>query len=178
TFILTGSGGSEGLGFAIPAPVARFVYDGPHKRGHAQRVEIGCSAQGIKPELVSGLGLARDWGVVVSDVVPDGPAAKAVMREGDVLESVDVRRIDALPDLTASLYLARDALLDISVLRGEQTKELKVRAVELTHPLDEMVSFSNPDKNLVRRLGILAVDVDDKVREMVHLRRPNGVIVV
>jgi len=178
TFILTGSGGSEGLGFAIPAPVARFVYDGLRKRGYVQRVEIGISAQGITPELVSGLGLGRDWGVVVSDVVPDGPAAKAGMREGDILESVDGRRIDVLPDLTASLYLARDALLDVRVLRGEQPKELKVRAVELNHPLDEMVSFSNPDKNLVRPLGILAVDVDDKVREMVHLRRPNGVIVV
>jgi serine protease Do len=178
TFILTGSGGSEGLGFAIPAPVARFVYDGLRKRGYVRRVEIGISAQGITPELVSGLGLTRDWGVVVSDVVPDGPADKAGMRDGDILESVDGRRVDALPDLTASLYLAKEALLDVRVLRGEQTKELKVRAVELNHPLDEMMDISNPDKNLVRPLGILALDVDDKVREMVHLRRPNGVIVV
>jgi serine protease Do len=178
TFILTGSGGSEGLGFAVPASVARFVYDGLRKRGYVHRVEIGISAQGITPELASGLGLARDWGVVVSDVAPGGPAEKAGMREGDILDAVDNRRIDSLPDLTAALYLAKDALLQIRVLRVGQPKDLHVRAVELNRPLDEMADFSNPDRHLVRQLGILALDVDDKIREMVHLRQPSGVIVV
>jgi len=178
TFILSGSGGNEGLGFAVPAPVARFVYDGLRKRGYVHRVEIGIAAQGITPELASGLGLARDWGVLVSDVAPGGPAEKAGIREGDVLDAVDSRRIDSLPDLTAALYLANDPVLHIRVLRGGQPKDLMVRAVELDHPLDEMVDFSNPDRYLVRQLGILALDVDDKVRKMVRLRQPSGVMVV
>ncbi len=178
TFILTGSGGSEGLGFAVPAPVARFVYDGLRKRGYVHRVEIGISAQGITPELASGLGLARDWGVVVSDVAPGGPAEKAGMRQGDVLEAVDSRRIDSLPDLTSALYLAHDTLLEIRVLRGGQPKDLQVRAVEPNHPLDEMPDLSNPDRRIVRQLGILALDVDDKLRETLRLRQPSGVIVV
>ena len=71
TFILSGSGGSDGLGFAIPARVASFVYDGLRKRGYVNRVEIGISAQGISPELAAGLGLVRDWGVVdcLADIV-------------------------------------------------------------------------------------------------------------
>ena len=178
TFILSGSGGSDGLGFAVPAPVARFVYDGLRKHGYVHRVEIGISAQGITPELASGLELARDWGVVVSDVAPDGPAEKAGMRDGDVLEAVDGRRIDALPDLNAALYLAKTSLLQIRVLRGGETRNLSVRAVELNQSLDEMAEFSNPDQHLVRQLGILALDVDDKVRQMVHLRRPRGVVVL
>jgi len=178
TFILTGSGGSEGLGFAVPAPVARFVYDGLRKRGYVHRVEIGISAQGITPELASGLGLARDWGVVISDVAPGGPAEKAGMREGDVLEAVNSGRIDSLPDLTCALYLAKDALLQIRVLRGGQPKELMVHAIELNHPLDEMANLSNPDRHLVRQLGILALEVDDKIRQVVRLRQPSGVIVV
>src|SRR6266849_3578750 len=178
TFILTGSGGSQGLGFAVPAPVARFVYDGLRKRGYVHRVEIGISAQGITPELASALGLARDWGVVVSDVAPGGPAEKAGMRRGDVLEAVDSRRIDSLPDLTSALYLAHDALLETRVLRGGQPKDLMVRAVEPNHPLDEMPDSSNPDRHIVRQLGILALDVDDKLRETLRLRQPSGVIVV
>src|SRR5256885_9175258 len=58
----------------------------------------------------AGLGLVRDWGVVVSDVAPGGPAEKGGMREGDILETVDGRQIDSLPDLTAALYLAKDPL--------------------------------------------------------------------
>src|SRR6267142_673207 len=77
TFILSGSGGSEGLGFAVPANVARFVYEGLRKRGYVRRFELGISAQGITPELASGLGLPRDSGVLVADVDPDGPAHEA-----------------------------------------------------------------------------------------------------
>jgi serine protease Do len=178
TFILTGSGGSEGLGFAIPAPVVRFVYDGLRKRGYVRRVEIGISAQGITPELASGLGLAREWGVVVSDVTPGGPAEQAGMREGDVLEAVDGRRIDSLPDLTSALYLAKDPSLEIRVLRGGRPTDLRVRAVQLEHPLEAMTDLGNPDRHLVRPLGIIALDVNDKVQQMAHLRQPSGVIVV
>jgi len=178
TFILSGSGGSDGLGFAIPAPVARFVYDGLRKRGYVHRVEVGISAQGITPELSSGLGLSRDWGVVVSDVAPGGPADKAGMRDGDVLEAVDGRRIDSLPDLTAALYLAKDSVLEVHLLRGGQPKDLTVRAVEPDHTLDQIAGSGDPDRHLVPRLGILALAVDDKVQRMAHLRQPNGVIVV
>ena len=178
TFIVSGSGGSEGLGFAVPAPVARFVYDGLRKRGYVRRVELGIAAQGITPQLASGLGLPRDWGVLVSDVVPEGPAERAGVREGDVLETVDGRRIDTLPDLTAALYLARSAFLQVRVVRGTQVKNLEVRAVEPDHPFEEMANLGNPDSHLVRDLGILALDVDAKVRQTLRLRRPNGVLVV
>jgi len=178
TFIVSGSGGSEGLGFAVPAPVARFVYDGLRKRGYVRRVELGIAAQGITPQLASGLGLPRDWGVLVSDVVPEGPAERAGVREGDVLETVDGRRIDTLPDLTAALYLARSAFLQVRVVRGTQVKNLEVRAVEPDHPFEEMANLGNPDSHLVRDLGILALDVDAKVRQTLRLRRPSGVLVV
>jgi serine protease Do len=178
TFILSGSGGSDGLGFAIPARVASFVYDGLRKRGYVNRVEIGISAQGISPEMSAGLSLARDWGVVVSDVAPGGPAEKAGMREGDILDTVDGRHIDSLPDLTAALYLAKDSLLAVRVLRGSEQRDLQVRSVEINQPLEQMADLTNPDKHLVRRLGILAIDVDERVLRMMHLRESAGVIVV
>jgi serine protease Do len=116
--------------------------------------------------------------VVVSDVAPGGPAEKAGMREGDVLEAVDSRRIDSLPDLTAALYLAKDARLEVHVLRGGQPRDLTLRAVEPDHTLDQMADFGDPDRHLVPRLGILALAVDDRVQQIAHLRQPGGVIVV
>jgi serine protease Do len=177
TFILSRSGGSQGLGFAIPAPVVRFVYDGLRKRGHVNRVELGIAAQGITPVLASGLGLERDWGVVVSDVMPGGPAEEAGLQVGDIVDAVDGRQIDSLSGLTTAEYVAKGTHLEVKVLRGGQQMKLQVRGVENNHPMDEVVDYGSLDKHLVRRLGILGIEVDDKVRQLVHLRKPSGVIV-
>src|SRR3989475_6103429 len=177
TFILSQSGGNEGLGFAIPSNVVRFVYDGLRKRGHVNRVELGISAQGITPVLASGLGLERDWGVVISDVMPGGPAEDAGLREGDIVDAVDGRQIDSLSGLTTAEYVAKDTNLEVRVLRGGQQMRLQVRGVENHHPMDEVVDYGSLEKHLVRRLGILGIEVDDKVRQLVHLRKPSGVIV-
>jgi serine protease Do len=74
TFILTQSGGSEGLGFAIPARVVSFVYRSLRDYGRMHHVEIGAGAQQISPTLAEGLGLPQSWGVIVDDVVPGAPA--------------------------------------------------------------------------------------------------------
>src|ERR1700724_1695631 len=77
TFILSQGGGSEGLGFAIPAPIVEFVYRSLRKYGHVHRVEIGAGLQELTPTLADGLQLSQHWGVIVADVKPDGPAATA-----------------------------------------------------------------------------------------------------
>jgi serine protease Do len=178
TFILSGSGGSEGLGFAVPANVARFVYEGLRKRGYVRRVELGISAQGITPELAAGLGLPRDSGVIVADVDRDGPAHKAGLREGDVLDSVDGRRIEILPDLTAILYRASDARLKLRVLRDGKPVDLEVHALERDHSLEDMAEVAHPDNHLIPSLGIIALDIDERVQDRLHLREPKGVVVV
>ena len=85
TFILSQSGGSEGLGFAIPARVVNFVYHSLRKYGHVHHVEIGAGAQEITPTLAEGLGLPQSWGVIVDDVTPDGPAASAGVQVQDII---------------------------------------------------------------------------------------------
>jgi serine protease Do len=68
TFILSATGGSEGLGFAIPARIVRFVYESLRKYGHVHRIEVKAGAQTITDSLAKGLGLAKNWGVVIDDV--------------------------------------------------------------------------------------------------------------
>src|SRR3984957_15170664 len=88
TFILSSSGGNQGLGFAIPAGVVAFAYPQLIKYGHIHEPEIGAILQTITPELASGLHLSRDYGVIVSDVVPGGPAEQAGMKIPDIIVSV------------------------------------------------------------------------------------------
>ena len=100
TFIVSQSGGSQGLGFAIPVPMVRFAYDSLRKHGYVRRIEAGITAQAVTPVLATGLGLPRDWGVVVADVIPGSAAAAAGVLPGDVIDSFDARPVDSLPALT------------------------------------------------------------------------------
>ena len=93
TFILSSGGGSEGLGFAIPARIVDFVYHSLRQYGHVHRVEIGAVAQEITPTLADGLKLVQRWGVIVADVKPDGPAAAAGLQIQDIVLTADDRRI-------------------------------------------------------------------------------------
>src|SRR5246500_401241 len=77
TLMLSEGGGSEGLGFAIPAAIVSFDYQNLRKAGHVQRVTLGLRTQNITPTLAAGLNLARSWGAVISDIAPGGAAEAA-----------------------------------------------------------------------------------------------------
>ena len=180
TFILSQGGGSEGLGFAIPARIVDFVYHSLRKYGHVHRVEIGAVAQEITPTLADGLKLAQHWGVIVADVKPDGPAAAAGLQIQDIVLTADDRRIETLPQLSSALYLHRlDQVLKLEILRGDQKKTLYVPAIEHRDQMDQLFDSADPEKNLVPRLGILAIDLTNDLRNQIgSLRIPSGVIVL
>jgi len=180
TFILSQGGGSEGLGFSIPARVVDFVYHSLRKYGHVHRVEIGAVAQEITPTLADGLHLPRRWGVMVADVKPDGPAASAGLKIQDIVLFADDRRIETLPSLTSALYLHRvDEVLKLEILRGSEKKTLYVPAIEHHDQMDQLLDAVNPENSLISRLGILGVDLTPDLRNQLgSLRLPSGVIVV
>src|SRR6201997_536699 len=179
TFILSQGGGSEGLGFAVPARVVDFVYRGLRNHGHVHRVEIGAVAQEITPDLAEGLHLPMRWGVVVVDVKPEGPAAAAGLKIQDIVLTADDRHIETLPSLSAALYLHRlDKAVKLEILRGNQRKVLYVPAIEHRDHVDELLDAVNTENSLVSRLGILAIDLTDDLRTRLNLRIPSGVIVV
>jgi serine protease Do len=80
TLMLSEGGGSEGLGFAIPAAVVSFDYQHLRASGHVQRVAIGARTQNITPTLAAGLGLARSWGAIISDIAAGGAAEAAGLK--------------------------------------------------------------------------------------------------
>jgi serine protease Do len=180
TFILSQGGGSEGLGFAIPARVVDFVYRSLRKYGHVHRVEVKAGAQNITPTLAEGLGLAQDWGVIVDDIIPGGPAESAGLKVEDIILTADDRPINALPAFTASLYLhPLDHVLKLEILRGKEKLTLNVPVLEMVEPMDAITSLANSQNNLVGRLGILVLDLNDQLRSVIgDLRISSGVVVV
>ena len=181
TFILSQGGGSEGLGFAIPARVVDFVYHSLRRYGHVHKVEIGAGAQEITPTLAEGLHLPQRGGVMVDDVTPDGPAAAAGLKIEDIILAADDRRIETLPSLSAALYLHRiDQVVKLEILRGRDKMTLYVPAIEAHDHMDELLDAVNPENSLIPRLGVLAVNLTDELRTRLGsaLRLPSGVVVV
>ena len=180
TFIVSQSGGSDGLGFAIPSATARTVFRQLKQYGLVRRQEIGMSIQTITQTMAQGLGLPRDYGVIVSDVWPNGPAEAAGLKVGDILVSVDGQPADNLPSVNYQFRL-RDTpeKVKLVVLREGVQQGLSIAAVEDRSEFDSVSAQADPEKSLVSELGILGVEIDQRIAAAASgLRDPYGIIVV
>lgn len=180
TFILSESGGSQGLGFAIPGALVEMAYPKLRRYGHLHRGEIGILLQTITPTLAQGLGLAQDWGAMISDVSPDSPAAVAGLRVQDIVVSMDGEPVEGLPRIAFQLF-TRSAgdHVSFTVLRGTEKLQMDVTVAERPHDFDRLTDLVDPEKSLIAKLGVLGVDITEANAGMAaSLRNPSGVIVV
>ncbi len=179
TFILSQSGGSEGIGFAIPSTLIELSCEQLRKYGHMHRQLIGVGVQAITPTLASALRLARDSGVLISDIAPDGPAEKAGVKLNDIVTAVNGRRVENVPMFTTSLLSNPEGQkVKLGLLREGETLSLDVPTVEESHKSDHLADLIDPDKNRIRQLGIIGIAIDSQTAEMFPgLRGEYGVIV-
>ena len=179
TFIYSQSGGSEGLGFAIPSNIIRNVYQQIRQEGHVHRSEIGAFAQTITPQMASGLSLAQDWGVLLADVDPGGPGDIAGLKPGDIVLSLNGKTMENARQMEVNLYrYPVGAKVDVEILRNAQKQTIGVTTVEREGDPQRFADMVDPAKNLINRLGILGIDVDQKVAELLpDLRNRYGVVV-
>jgi serine protease Do len=179
TLILSQSGGSEGIGFAAPANIVRFIYDQIRTNGRVRRGEIGVFAQTVTPALAAGLRLPREWGVVLGDVYPGGPAAKAGLRINDMILSVDGKPMENGRQFDVTLYQRRPGnSVNLEVGRGLQRLTLRVPVVERRDEADRFRDMVTPEQNLIGRLGILGLDLTPELARLIPgVRNEHGVVV-
>ena len=179
TLILSQSGGSEGVGFAAPANIVRFIYDQIRSNGRARRGEIGVFAQTITPQLAAGLRLSREWGVVLGDVYPNSPAANAGLRINDVILSVDGKPMENGRQFDVSLYGRKPgSSVNLEVGRGLQRLTIQVPVVERRDESDRFRDLVTPQQNLIARLGVLGLDLTPELARLIPgIRDINGVVV-
>jgi Do/DeqQ family serine protease len=116
TAIYSRSGGSMGIGFAIPTSTARSVLEAIVRDGQVTRGWIGVEPQDLTPELAESFGLASGSGVIITGVLQNGPAAQAGIRPGDVITSVAGREVNNVAQLlsaVAALKPGSPATLDL-----------------------------------------------------------------
>ncbi len=179
TLILTQSGGNEGIGLAIPSNVIRSVYNQVRNEGHVHHHGIGMSARNITPALASGLGLSREEGVLIEDVMPQGPAQSAGLMPGDVVVSVDKKPVQNIRQLALRLYsyaVGENAKLEIQ--RGKQAIFYEVPVVEKQDVQGRLADLVTKEQDKIPELGILALTLDDRLLSMLPpLRYHFGVVV-
>ncbi len=127
TAIYSRSGGSLGIGFAIPVSTVKMVMDSIISTGHVVRGWIGVEPQDITPELAESFGLAKKTGAIIAGVLRGGPADKAGMRPGDILIAVDDKAVNdttEMLNLIAQLVPGKKARM--TVLRKNQQANLEV----------------------------------------------------
>ncbi len=180
TLKLSEGGGSEGLGFAIPAAIVSFDYQSLRKNGRVQRVAIGLRTQNITPTLAAGLDLARSWGAIISDIHAAGAAEAAGLELNDIILAIDGRPVLGLPDVVMALYIhPLDQVLKMDVLRGETPMSFYVPVKVYHENIDDLADIPGLQKRLVRKLNIFVTDLDGDVVPLVDARRSeSGVVVV
>jgi serine protease Do len=178
TLILTQSGGSEGIGFAIPSNVVAKIYQQLRTDGRVRRGVIGVVPEEITPVLASALGVTHP-GVILSDVTPGGSASASDLRQGDVVRAADGKPVRDAMQLSAAIFrhsIGDQITLDIE--RNKEPMQIKVPIMEAPRSPANLTEIADGDDNLVRQLGILAVTLDEKVTGILPgLRRLSGVVV-
>ena len=179
TFILTQSGGSEGLGFAVPSNLVQRVYTQIRREGHVHRGRIGVFAQTITPAIATGLTLGQDTGVILSDVEPEGPADQAGAKVGDIVLTLNGKTMHTAPQLEMEIFRAPTGQkATLAVLRGSDHLTIEVPVAQSDDDPQRFADMVNPEDNLVPRLGILGIGIDKKLSALLpELRNAYGVVV-
>ena len=179
TMIYSESGGSEGIGFAIPANLAKDVYQRLRKDGRVRRGAIGVLTDTITPTMGAALGLNRDSGVILSDVEERSAAEAAGLEPGDIILSIDGKAMRDQRDMALAVFQRSPGdELTMEIQRGKERMTKKVAVLERLNEPGQLEDLANSDSALIRRLGILAVTVNEKVNRILpNLRRLSGVAV-
>jgi serine protease Do len=179
TFILSESGGSEGLGFAIPSNVVRNVYEQLKSEGHVHRGQIGVYLRTITSDLYEGLKLPRDHGVLLEDVAPGSSAARAGLRVDDIVVSIGGKPADDVKQFANVLYTYKiGQTAPIGVLRDGKEVVVDVQVAERPDDPMRFADMVTGPGNVVEKLGIVVVTINKDLQKLLpDLRIPSGIIV-
>jgi serine protease Do len=168
--------GGSGIGFAIPSSMARKIYTELLAKGRVTRGWLGVSIQPLTPELAKSFGAKEGKGVLISDVMPESPAAKAGLLSGDILLEFDGKKMEGPGDLQRAVGLAapgHDAKVKVWRDRTEKTLEVKI-----AEAAEEREAQQRPGGRSSLMLGLEVRPITPDVARQLNLKSSDGVVVV
>ena len=128
TAIISGSGGSNGIGFAVPADMVATVLEHLKRDGQVKRGLLGVSIADVTPEVVAALDVDVDYGAVVTSVMPDSAAERAGVQLSDVIVEIDGEPVKGSRELRNAVGLMlQDQEVELSLYRNGELKKLSAR---------------------------------------------------
>ncbi|MDE1931428.1 MAG: DegQ family serine endoprotease [Alphaproteobacteria bacterium] len=184
TAIFSPSGGSIGIGFAIPASEAKPVIEQIQKYGHARRGWLGVNIQSVTDEIAESLGLDKPKGALIASVFDGGPAQKAGIQPGDVVLTFDGKSVvdmRHLPRIVAETPI--DKTVKVTVWRKHKELTLDVKVGELKDNVAQASATTNkspppPPGTAVKSLGLSVADMTPELRERYQLANDSAGVVV
>lgn len=163
----------QGIGFAIPANLAKSIIDQLKATGTVVRGWLGVLIQQITPEIAEGLGLKDVKGILVSDVTPGGPADKAGIKRGDVILALNGTKVDQLTELTSMVaQLAPGTKVDVKVLRNGEESDFNVTLGKLPENVSEP-----KEEQIENEIGITANEITPQIASRFDLGESTGVVI-
>jgi serine protease Do len=142
--IFSPSGGSVGIGFAIPADVADTITKQLISGGKVTRGYLGATIQNVTPEIAESMGMKGGKGALIAEVVPGGPADKAGLQSGDVVVELDGHPVAGSIELTRMVALSHTGdTLHVSILRDGKPRTVNVHSG--TRPSEDQLALNNND---------------------------------
>lgn len=180
TLIMSQSGGSEGLSFSAPSNIVFNVFTQIRATGRVRRGVIGVFPQTLNPLLARGLNTSVQWGVILGDVFPNGPAHEAGLKSGDVVLSLDGKAMENARQFKVNIYRKTIGnMVSVAINRQGQVLTKNVQVVERQEPDYRFFDMITSERNLVDRIGLLCLDLDKNSTRLLPAtpRRSEGVVV-
>ncbi|WP_424813524.1 DegQ family serine endoprotease [Roseococcus sp. YIM B11640] len=172
TAIFSPSGGSVGIGFAIPSNMVRQVVSQIQANGHVERGFLGATTQNLTPTLARAMQLPRPEGALVGEVQPDSPAARAGLRSGDVVTKVGDENVANPRDLARLIAASRPgSTVQLTVQREGQARNLSVTVAELRDNDGARGKPGREQREASRggAVGVGLAPLNDQVRQQLNL---------
>lgn len=170
TAIMSRSGGSVGVGFAIPTDLARNVMESLIKYGHVTRGYLGVAIQDVTPALAPQFNLQNDHGAIVSQVEPNSPADKAGLQDGDVIVKFNGDEITDSRQLQLDVAgIKPGSKVPVEILRNgdKKTMDVTIKPVPGTEQLADAGSQNNSDTGTLN--GVTVDDLNAQARQQFNI---------